>query len=128
MTRPKIIVCTIESMRSRVALLALRQGLGVVIDELPQPNVTGFENGDTVQPPDLDYCTVYRCAGDCGQPHNQAERTALGREYLERTLERKMFEQLTSLKRLPRNEPPPRYARQTGKQRAQWKTERNGRK
>ena len=26
--------------------------------------------------PELDYCTVYHCAGDCGQPHNDKERAA----------------------------------------------------
>lgn len=25
--------------------------------------------------PVLDYCTDYHCAGDCGLPHNQKERT-----------------------------------------------------
>lgn len=23
--------------------------------------------------PEIEYCTVYHCAGDCGQPHNQKE-------------------------------------------------------
>lgn len=26
--------------------------------------------------PELDYCTAYHCAGDCGQPHNDKERAA----------------------------------------------------
>ena len=26
--------------------------------------------------PQFDYCTVYHCAGDCGQPHNDRERSA----------------------------------------------------
>jgi hypothetical protein len=28
-----------------------------------------------VDGPEFDYCDRYHCAGDCGQPHNQAERS-----------------------------------------------------
>jgi hypothetical protein len=27
-----------------------------------------------VNGPEFDYCTSYHCAGDCGHPHNSAER------------------------------------------------------
>lgn len=29
-----------------------------------------------VDSPQFDYCTVYHCAGDCGQPHNTEERAS----------------------------------------------------
>ena len=35
-----------------------------------------------VQGPELDYCTMYHCAGDCGMPHNQQERAAYVRHAL----------------------------------------------
>lgn len=29
-----------------------------------------------VDSPEFDYCAAYYCAGDCGQPHNDNERSA----------------------------------------------------
>ena len=31
---------------------------------------------EIVGSPEMDYCTNYHCAGDCGQPHNDRERAA----------------------------------------------------
>lgn len=33
--------------------------------------------------PELDYCRVYHCAGDCGRPHSQSERAAYAANVLD---------------------------------------------
>jgi hypothetical protein len=32
--------------------------------------------------PELDYCTMYHCPGDCGQPHDQKQRAEYARAVL----------------------------------------------
>ena len=50
-----------------------------------------------------EYCTVYHCAGDCGQPHNQKEMILLYFEQQEREASAPRREAAIEVRRKARN-------------------------